>query len=404
MMRNHTLCTFNFIHLFLLLNCLLLTACTAVTVPKTELAPALDAPSISESAPRPEATENKPAATDGLTLGQGTAEIAELVGGAEAADDPIAFAETHGLLLPLEAYDLDAPMTYREAVLVLYNALTRVPHDFLLEVVALDHRAEGLSNSDDAQRAVLFLYRWGILYQDEPADWNAPIPATEWAELLTRLQDPDLRAKLTPDLPTRLACKLQEAFHCSCVMDCTDAELAHAEAGFAALLLELEDPEPLLWNSFWFLERDGAEVFYLTAFSAADGKTFSLHRFSYNPKTDQGADLGTSTPTPCPLSQTDEDFAASLVRSICLTDKSWSDLTGRLLPQYLQTIRDYPEDFSPLMAETCLGYVSPRWGSPGLLLIGLQDGIVHSLTLFEHMGSISFVDDMLAPSWYHLYD
>lgn len=61
--------------------------------------------------------------------------------GAEAAEDPITFAETYGLFLPLESYDLDAPMTYREAVLVLYNALTRVPHDFLLEVVALGHNA-----------------------------------------------------------------------------------------------------------------------------------------------------------------------------------------------------------------------------------------------------------------------
>ena len=316
----------------------------------------------------------------------------------------MAFAETYGLFLPLESYDLDAPMTYREAVLVLYNALTRVPHDFLLEVVALDRRAEGLSDVDEAQRAVLFLSRWGILYQDEPADWDAPIPAAEWEELLTRLQRPDLRAELTPDLPTRVACKLQEAFQCSCVQDCPDAELARTEAGFTALLLGLEDPEPLLWNSFWFLERDGAGVFYLTAFHAADGETISLRRFSYDPETKQGADLETSTPSPCSLSQTDGDFAAGLVRSICLTDESWRDLTDRLLPQYLQTIRDYPEDFSPLMAETCVGYVSPRWETPGLLLIGLQDGIVHSLTLFEHMGSISFVDDMLAPSWYHPYD
>ena len=324
--------------------------------------------------------------------------------GAEAAEDPVTFAETYGLFLPLESYDLDAPMTYREAVLVLYNALTRVPHDFLLEVVALDRRAEGLSDVDEAQRAVLFLSRWGILYQDEPADWDAPIPAAEWEELLTRLQRPDLRAELTPDLPTRVACKLQEVFHCSCVMDCTDAELARAESGFAALLLGLEDPEPLLWNSFWFLERDSAGVFYLTAFHAEDGETISLRRFSYDPETEQGADLETSMPAPCSLSQTYGDFAAGLVRSICLTDESWSDLTDRLLPQYLQTIRDYPEDFSPLMAETCVGYVSPRWETPGLLLIGLQDGIVHSLTLFEHMGSISFVDDMLAPSWYHPYD
>lgn len=404
MMRNRALRTSNFMHLFLLLNCLLLTACTAVTAPETELAPALDAPSVSESAPLPEATEDAPAATDVLTLGQGTTEIAELVGGAEAADDPIAFAEAYGLLLPLEAYDLDAPMTYREAVLVLYNALTCVPHDIPLEVVALDRRAEGLPGFDEAQRAVLFLYRWGILYRDEPADWNASIPASEWAELLTRLQAPDLRAKLTPDLPTRVACKLQEAFHCSCVMDCTDTELAHAEAGFAALLLGLEDPEPLLWNSFWFLERDSAGVFYLTAFSAADGETISLHRFSYNLEANQGADLETRTPTPCPLTQTGGDFAANLVRSICLTDKSWSALTGRLLPQYLQTIRDYPEDFSPLMAETYVGYVSPRWETPGLLLIGLQDGILHSQTLFEHFGNINYVDDMLAPSWYHLYD
>lgn len=56
------------------------------------------------------------------------------------------------------------------------------------------------------------------------------------------------------------------------------------------------------------------------------------------------------------------------------------------------------------MAETCVGYVSPRWETPGLLLIGLQDGIVHSQTLFEHFGNINYVDDMLAPSWYHLYD
>lgn len=61
--------------------------------------------------------------------------------GAEAAEDPVTFAETYGLFLPLESYDLDAPMTYREAVLVLYNALTRAPHDFLLEVVALGHNA-----------------------------------------------------------------------------------------------------------------------------------------------------------------------------------------------------------------------------------------------------------------------
>ena len=387
----------------LLLSCLLLTACTAA-VPAGENAPVPDAPAVTEPAPISEPTEDTAVSADALTLSEGTAEIAVLVGGAEAAEDPMAFAETYGLFLPLESYNLDAPMTYREAVLVLYNALTRVPHDFLLEVVALDRRAEGLSDVDEAQRAVLFLSRWGILDQDEPADWNAPIPAAEWEELLTRLQRPDLRAELTPDLPTRVACKLQEAFHCSCVMDCPDAELARTEAGFTALLLGLEDPEPLLWNSFWFLERDGAGVFYLTAFHAEDGETISLRRFSYDPETEQGADLETSMPAPCSLSQTYGDFAAGLVRSICLTDESWRDLTDRLLPQYLQTIRDYPEDFSPLMAETCVGYVSPRWETPGLLLIGLQDGIVHSLTLFEHMGSISFVDDMLAPSWYHPYD
>ena len=387
----------------LLLSCLLLTACTAA-VPAGENAPVPDAPAVTEPAPISEPTEDTAVSADALTLSEGTAEIAVLVGGAEAAEDPMAFAETYGLFLPLESYDLDAPMTYREAVLVLYNALTRVPHDFLLEVVALDRRAEGLSDVDEAQRAVLFLSRWGILDQDEPADWNAPIPAAEWEELLTRLQRPDLRAELTPDLPTRVACKLQEAFQCSCVQDCPDAELARTEAGFTALLLGLEDPEPLLWNSFWFLERDGAGVFYLTAFHAEDGETISLRRFSYDPETEQGADLETSMPSPGSLSQTDGDFAAGLVRSICLTDESWRDLTDRLLPQYLQTIRDYPEDFAPLMAETCVGYVSPRWETPGLLLIGLQDGIVHSLTLFEHMGSISFVDDMLAPSWYHPYD
>lgn len=77
--------------------------------------------------------------------------------GAEAAEDPVTFAETYGLFLPLESYDLDAPMTYREAVLMLYNALTRAPHDFLLEVVALGHTAEGLSGVDEAQRAVLLV-------------------------------------------------------------------------------------------------------------------------------------------------------------------------------------------------------------------------------------------------------
>ena len=166
--------------LCLLLGCLLLAGCTAAE-PTAE--PVQDTPSVAEPAPAEktdtpsEEPDGTPVPADGLTLGQGTAEIAALVGGAEAGNDPMAFAETYGLLLPLESYDLNAPMTYREAVLVLYNALTRVPHDFLLEVVALDRRAEGLSNSDDAQRAVLFLSRWGILYQDEPADWNAPIPA-----------------------------------------------------------------------------------------------------------------------------------------------------------------------------------------------------------------------------------
>lgn len=391
--------------LCLLLGCLLLSACTAATAPEAELAPTLDAPSVSESATVPEATEDTPAAADDLTLAEGTAEIAALVGGAEAEKAPVAFAETHGLFLPLEGYDLDAPMTYREAVLVLYNALTRVSHDIPLEVVALDRTAEGLPGFDEAQRAVLFLYRWGILYQDEPADWNAPIPASEWEELLTRLQDPDLRAELTPDLPTRVACKVREAFHCGCVQwYAGDQDLARVETGFSALLLGLEDPEPLLWNSFWFLERDGAGTYYLTAFSASDGETISLRRFSYDPETDQGAELESRTPTPCSLRQAERDFAAGLVRSVCLTDEGWADLTARLLPQYLQTIRDCPEDFSPLMEETCVGYVSPRWETPGLLLIGLQDGVLHAQTLFEHVGSISFVNDMLAPSWYHLYD
>ena len=408
MMRNNAFRTAYLCGLCLLLGCLLLAGCTAA---ESTAEPVQDTPSVAEPAPveEPDTPSGKPDSTpvpaDGLTLGQGTAEIAALVGGAEAGNDPMAFAETYGLLLPLEAYDLNAPMTYREAVLVLYNALTRVPHDFLLEVVALDRRAEGLSNSDDAQRAVLFLSRWGILYQDEPADWNASIPAAAWAELLARLQDPDLRAELTPDQPTRVACKLREAFRCGCVQWYEgDQDLDRVEAGFAALLLGLENPEPLLWNSFWFLERDGAGTYYLTAFSAADGATISLRRFSYDPETDQGAELEARTPPPCSLSQTEADFAAGLVRSVCLDDEGWADLTERLLPLFLQTIGDNPAYFSPLMAETCVGYVAPRWDTPGLLLIGLEDGVLHAQTLFEQSGGITFVDDQLAPSWYHLYD
>ena len=373
--------------LCLLLGCLLLAGCTAAE-PTAE--PVQDTPSVAEPAPVEE-TDSTPVPADGLTLGQGTAEIAALVGGAEAAEDPMAFAETYGLLLPLEAYDLNAPMTYREAVLVLYNALTRVPHDFRLEVVALDRRAEGLSDDDDAQRAVLFLYRRGILYRDEPADWNAPIPAAAWAELLARLQDPDLRAELTPDQPTRVACKLREAFHCGCVQWVDgDQDLDRVEAGFAALLLGLENPEPLLWNSFWFLERDGA--------------TISLRRFSYDPETDQGAELEARTPQPCSLSQTEADFAAGLVRSVCLTSEGWADLTERLLPQFLQAVRDNPAYFSPLMAETCVVHAAPRWCTLGLLLICMEDGVLHAQTLFAKSGGITFVDDRLAPSWYHLYD
>ena len=408
MMSNLTPQIYRSFGLCLLLGCLLLAGCTAAE-PTAE--PAQDTPSVAEPAPEEETNtpseepDGTPVPADGLTLGQGTAEIAALVGGAEAGNDPMAFAETYGLLLPLESYDLNAPMTYREAVLVLYNALTRVPHDFLLEVVALDRRAEGLSNSEDAQRAVLFLSRWGILYQDEPADWNAPIPAAEWAELLARLQDPDLRAELTPDQPTRVACKLREAFHCGCVQWVDgDQDLDRVEAGFAALLLGLENPEPLLWNSFWFLERDGAGTYYLTAFSAADGATISLRRFSYDPETDQGAELEARTPQPCSLSQTEADFAAGLVRSVCLTGEGWTDLTERLLPQFLQAVRDNPAYFSPLLAETCVGYAAPRWDTPGLVLIGLEDGVLHAQTLFEQSGGITFVDDQLAPSWYHLYD
>lgn len=408
MMSNLTSQIYRSFGLCLLLGCLLLAGCTAA---ESTAEPVQDTPSVAEPAPAEktdtpsEEPDGTPVPADGLTLGQGTAEIAALVGGAEAGNDPMAFAETYGLLLPLESYDLNAPMTYREAVLVLYNALTRVPHDFLLEVVALDRRAEGLSNSDDAQRAVLFLSRWGILYQDEPADWNAPIPAAEWAELLARLQDPDLRAELTPDQPTRVACKLREAFRCGCVQWYEgDQDLDRVEAGFAALLLGLENPEPLLGNCFWFLERDGAGTYYLTAFSAADGATLSLRRFSYDPETDQGAELEARTPQPCSLSQTEADFAAGLVRSVCLTGEGWTDLTERLLPQFLQAVRDNPAYFSPLLAEACVGYAAPRWDTPGLVLIGLEDGVLHAQTLFEQSGGITFVDDQLAPSWYHLYD
>lgn len=408
MMRNKAFRTAYLCGICLLLGCLLLAGCTAA---ESTAEPVQDTPSVAEPAPEEETNtpseepDGTPVPADGLTLGQGTAEIAALVGGSEAEKDPMAFAETYGLLLPLESYDLNAPMTYREAVLVLYNALTRVPHDFLLEVVALDRRAEGLSNSDDAQRAVLFLSRWGILYQDEPADWNAPIPAAEWAELLARLQDPDLRAELTPDQPTRVACKLREAFRCGCVQWVDgEQDLDRVEAGFAALLLGLENPEPLLGNSFWYLERDGAGTYYLTAFSAADGATISLRRFSYDPETDQGAELEARTPQPCSLSQTEADFAAGLVRSVCLDDEGWADLTERLLPQFLQAVRDNPTYFSPLLAETCVGYVAPRWDTPGLVLIGLEDGVLHAQTLFEQSGGITFVDDQLAPSWYHLYD
>ena len=51
-----------------------------------------------------------------------------------------------------------------------------------------------------------------------------------------------------------------------------------------------------------------------------------------------------------------------------------------------------------------MGYAAPRWDTPGLLLIGLEDGVLHAQTLFEQSGGITFVDDRLAPSWYHLYD
>lgn len=401
-----------FFQLCLLLSCLLITACTASTAPKEETSPAPDTPPVSESAPASgagadsELTEEEEATAvpmDGLTLAEGTAKIAALVGGSEA--DPMAFAESYDLLSSIEHCDPDAPMTYRDAALVLFDALTRAPHDFQLEVVALDRSAEGLPGSDAAQRAILFLYRWGILYQEEPEDWNAPIPAADLEELLARLLDPTLRAELTPDLPTRVACKLHEAFHCSCVQwYAGDQDLNQVEAGLTAFLLGLEDPEPLLWNSFWFLERDDAGVFYLTAFSASDGETITLRRFSYDPETGQGAELEARTPVPCSLSQTEADFAASLVHSVCLSGDGWTDLTDRLLPRFLQTIRDNPTYFSPLMEETCVGYVSPRWEVPGLLLIGLQDGVVCSLTLFEHFDSITFLDDQLAPSWYHRYD
>ena len=67
----------------LLLSCLLLTACTAA-VPEEENAPVPDNPAVTEPAPISEPMEDTAMPAHALTLSEATAEIAVLVGGADA--------------------------------------------------------------------------------------------------------------------------------------------------------------------------------------------------------------------------------------------------------------------------------------------------------------------------------
>ena len=88
MMSNLTPQIYRSFGLCLLLGCLLLAGCTAA---ESTAEPVQDTPSVAEPAPSEE-PDGTPVPADGLTLGQGTAEIAALVGGAEAENDPMAFA------------------------------------------------------------------------------------------------------------------------------------------------------------------------------------------------------------------------------------------------------------------------------------------------------------------------
>lgn len=367
-------------------------------------------PPATPAPPRPVSVDelNPPAGTepeqppDSVTYAEALVEITALLD--DTVADSADFAETYDLTALLEDMEDDAVLSCRDAAVLLYNALTRAPHDLPLEVVALDRWAEGLEAGDEARRCVLFLYRWGILTGEEPVDWTAPISRVDFDTMLTRLQAPELRAELMPDLPTQVLQKLREAFRCACVLDCPEETLELARSGFHDLLLGLEDLEPMLRQSYWFLEQDPARVFYLTMFTAIDN-TISMTRCSYDPEVDRAAVLETEAPVSCNPDQPDSDIAAALVSSVCLKPDLRAQWVQKQLPTFLALFREKPEDFSPLAGQFCVGYLSPRWEEPSLQLLGLRDGSLNNLTVLENSdGSVWYFSDTLTPSWYHLYD
>lgn len=325
--------------------------------------------------------------------------IASIIDTTHTIDDLHSYAVEHKYLLYLDEIKPEDVISYRDAAVMLYNALHYNPHPFILETVVDQREVEGLDDTETAERSLLFLYRWGVLYDEVPIDWYADITVEALEEMLIRVQTPALRQELLPDISAQIRAKLDEAVLCTCTQKCVEADLQIAKAGLQTYLLEQENLQLMLDCSYWFIEQPADGLFCLSMFTGVKN-FFLFSRYYYDSSTEKGQALASQMLAPCNLSEPD----MNITYAACMDDKKKEMLEEQLLERYLQMIKDNSQSYSRFFEECTIAYVAPRQGDPSLMLVCFDGEKLHSETFFRAGDNINSVCDQLTQSWYHVYD
>lgn len=314
-------------------------------------------------------------------------------------EDLYSYAMEHKYLLYLDGIKLGDVISYRDAAVMLYNALCNNPHSFDLETVIDQREVIGLDDAETAERGILFLYRWGILYGEVPTDWYDEITSEALEEMLIRLQTPELRRELLPDASAQVRNKLDEAFLCACVQQYSEADLLIAKNGLSEFLLGQENLQAMLNCSYWFFEQASDGVFYLSMLTGIE-EAIIFSRYSYDIARGKGQVSEVQILAPCDLSVSE----INITYAACADEEKKNMLENQLLEQYLEMIKKNAENYSRFFEEYTVAYAAPRQGNMSLLLACFDGNTLHSETFFCAGGNINSVCDQLAQSWYHVYD
>ncbi len=344
----------------------------------------------------PEAME-EPESVKTVTCKQAVLDIAELLGQDEAAEDYAAYVEQHGFTAYMDDVGWDDPISYRDAAALLYAAAEHHPDRLPMAVVTEAHpKIDGMD--DDSVRYILFLYRWGILYGDAPEDWYADISPEKFSEMLLRVETPELRLELLPDILTQLSWKLDAAYPCACMEEHTEEEMQTAKDGMYPMLAEWEGLQRALECSYWILEKNDG-IFYLHMFTGIEDGTVSYTQCTYDPATEQGRILDSRAPENWDM----YDPGAEIIYSVCMADEQKDELEDGLVAFYLNIADENFWKFSPLYEGYTVAYATPRWNQPVLTLMAMHEDALLTHTFFSRGNLGMYIVDPMADSWQQVH-